>query len=109
MKIMTAILLLCIIAVSPISSELTSLILPLNDSDIPKEIKPLLKEGYRINFQGYEENLIEFICYDEDSASLFLNEFLNSRGDIKSKNILTFLTKASMAIRSLLLGEKDMS
>jgi len=80
---MSAILLLCILAVSPISGELTSLIVPLNDSDIPKEIKPLLKEGYRIYFQGFEENLIEFICYDENSASLLLNEFLNSRGGYK--------------------------
>lgn len=80
MRIMIAIILLFIMAVSPISGELTSLIIPLNDSDIPKEIKPLLKEGYRINFQGFEENLIEFICYDENSASLLLNEFLNSRG-----------------------------
>jgi len=83
MKMMSAILLLCILAVSPISGELTSLIVPLNDSDIPKEIKPLLKEGYRIYFQGFEENLIEFICYDENSASLLLNEFLNSRGGYK--------------------------
>ena len=79
MKIMVAILLL-LIAVFPISCELSSLIVPLNDSDIPKDIKPLLKEGYRIYFQGFEENLIEFICYDENSASLLLNEFLNSRG-----------------------------
>jgi len=83
MKMMSAILLLCILAVSPISGELTSLIVPFNDSDIPKEIKPLLKEGYRIYFQGFEENLIEFICYDENSASLLLNEFLNSRGGYK--------------------------
>jgi len=64
----------------PISCEPNSLIIPLNDSDIPKEIKPLIKEGYRINFDGYEENLIEFICYDENSASQLLIEFLNSRG-----------------------------
>ena len=93
MKIMAALLLLCIIAVSPISGELTSLILPLNDSDIPKEIKPLLKEGYRINYQGYEENLIEFICYDEDSASLLLNEFLNSRGGYKIQEYTIFSYK----------------
>jgi len=64
----------------PISCEPNSLIIPLNDSDIPKEIKPLIKEGYRINFDGYEENLIEFRCYDENSASQLLIEFLNSRG-----------------------------
>ncbi|HNR43683.1 MAG TPA: hypothetical protein PLI06_08360 [Methanofastidiosum sp.] len=93
MKIIVAILLLCIMAVSPISSELTSLIVPLNDSDIPKEIKPLLKEGYRINFQGYEENLIEFICYDENSASLLLNEFLNSRGGYKIQEYDNFSYK----------------
>lgn len=90
MKMMSAILLLCILAVSPISGELTSLIVPLNDSDIPKEIKPLLKEGYRIYFQGFEENLIEFICYDENSASLLLNEFLNSRGGYKIQKYDTF-------------------
>jgi len=90
MKMMSAILLLCILAVSPISGELTSLIVPLNDSDIPKEIKPLLKEGYRIYFQGFEENLIEFICYDENSASLLLNEFLNSRGGYKIQEYDSF-------------------
>jgi hypothetical protein len=79
MKIMGVILLL-LMTVFPISCELTSLIIPLNDGDIPKEIKPFLKEGYRIYFQGLEENLIEFICYDENSAALLLNEFLNSRG-----------------------------
>ncbi|MDY1590787.1 MAG: hypothetical protein RBS85_01280 [Methanofastidiosum sp.] len=93
MKTMAAILLLCIMAVSPISGELTSLIIPLNDSDIPKEIKPLLKEGYMINFQGYEENLIEFICYDENSASLLLDEFLNSRGGYKIQEYTNFSYK----------------
>jgi hypothetical protein len=93
MRMMSAILLLCILAVSPISGELTSLIVPLNDSDIPKEIKPLLKEGYRIYFQGFEENLIEFICYDENSASLLLNEFLNSRGGYKIQKYDTFSHK----------------
>jgi len=93
MKMMSAILLLCILAVSPISGELTSLIVPLNDSDIPKEIKPLLKEGYRIYFQGFEENLIEFICYDENSASLLLNEFLNSRGGYKIQEYDNFSYK----------------
>lgn len=83
MKIMVTILILGLIAISPISGELTSLIVPLNDSDIPKEIKPLVKEGYRIYFQDFEENLIEFICYDENSASLLLNEFLNSKAGYK--------------------------
>lgn len=82
MKIVGAILLL-LIAAFPISCEMTSLIVPLNDGDIPKEIKPFLKEGYRIYFQGFEENLVEFICYDENSASLLLNEFLASRGGYK--------------------------
>lgn len=62
------------------SAELTSLIVPLNDSDIPKGIRPLIKEGYRIYFQGFEENLMEFICNDEASASLLLEEFINSKG-----------------------------
>ncbi|KYC51998.1 MAG: hypothetical protein AMQ74_00903 [Candidatus Methanofastidiosum methylothiophilum] len=62
------------------SAELTSLIVPLNDSDIPKGIRPLIKEGYRIYFQGFDENLMEFICNDEASASLLLNEFINSKG-----------------------------
>lgn len=94
MKIMVAILLLCILAVSPISAELSSLIVPLNDGDIPKEIKPLLKEGYRIYFQGFEENLIEFICYDDNSASLLLNEFLNSRGGYRIQEYDNFSYKS---------------
>ncbi|MCC7573724.1 MAG: hypothetical protein KO464_10155 [Candidatus Methanofastidiosum sp.] len=80
MKIIVSMMLLFLIAISPISGELTSLIVPLNDGDTPKEIKPLLREGYKIYFQDFEENLIEFICYDENSASLLLNEFINSRG-----------------------------
>ncbi|KYC45619.1 MAG: hypothetical protein APG12_00750 [Candidatus Methanofastidiosum methylothiophilum] len=79
-------ILLLLIVIFPISCELTSLIVPLNDSDIPKEIKPFLKEGYRIYFQDFEENLIEFICYDEISASLLLNEFINSRGGYSIKD-----------------------
>ena len=92
MKIMAAILLL-LVAVFPISCELTSLIVPLNDSDIPKEIRPLLKEGYRIYFQGFEENLIEFICYDENSSSQLLNEFINSQGGYKIQEYDSFSYK----------------
>jgi len=93
MKIMAAILILGLIAISPISGELTSLIVPLNDSDIPKEIKPLVKEGYRIYFQDFEENLIEFICYDENSASLLLNEFLNSKAGYNIQDYNSFSHK----------------
>ncbi len=82
MKTLTAFILFLIV-IFPISCEFSTLIVPLNDSDIPKEIKPLLKEGYRIYFQDFEENLIEFICYDENSASLLLGEFINSRGGYK--------------------------
>jgi len=82
MKTLTAFILFLIV-IFPISCEFSTLIVPLNDSDIPKEIKPLLKEGYRIYFQDFEENLIEFIRYDENSASLLLGEFINSRGGYK--------------------------
>lgn len=82
MKILVACILFLIV-IFPISCELSTLIIPLNDSDIPKEIKPLIKEGYRIYFQDFEENLIEFICYDDSSASLLLEEFINSRGGYK--------------------------
>jgi len=70
MKIALIAIFLYLLTTTLIYSEPTSLIIPLNDSDIPKEIKPLIKEGYRIKYQGFEENLIEFICKDESSASL---------------------------------------
>ena len=53
MKTLTAFILFLIV-IFPISCEFSTLIVPLNDSDIPKEIKPLLKEGYRIYFQDFE-------------------------------------------------------
>jgi len=90
MKIALIAIFLYLLTTTLIYSEPTSLIIPLNDSDIPKEIKPLIKEGYRIKYQGFEENLIEFICKDESSASLLLNEFINSRGGYKILEYSTY-------------------
>lgn len=80
MKIEPILIFLFIMGTISVYADPNSLIVPLNDSDIPKDIKPLIKEGYRINYQGFEENLIEFICKDEASASLLLDEFINSKG-----------------------------
>ena len=80
MKIEPILIFLFIMVTISVYADPNSLIVPLNDSDIPKDIKPLIKEGYRINYQGFEENLIEFICNDEASASLLLDEFINSKG-----------------------------
>lgn len=106
MKILAACILFLIV-IFPISCELSTLIIPLNDSDIPKEIKPLIKEGYRIYFQDFEENLIEFICYDDSSASLLLEEFINSRGGYKLQEYSPYSYKNMGSYYLLLLGAQD--
>ncbi len=93
MKVFAFVFFIFLVSTFTICAQSTSLIIPLNDSDIPKEIKPLIKEGYRIYFEGFEENLMEFICRDEASASLFLSEFLNSRGGYKIQEYSSYSYK----------------
>lgn len=99
MKRILIVLIILLISTFAASAELTSLIVPLNDSDIPKGIRPLVKEGYRIYFQGFEENLMEFICNDEASALLLLKEFINSRGGYTIQNYSNYSYKGIKGVR----------